>query len=191
MKTIPLACGLVVLLTGFVFAQQPGAKRAPAGPGLTITSPAFEDGGIIPDKFTQQVAAPISPKLEWAHAPAGTVSFVLLMRDPDTAPQKKVVDILHWLVLNIPGSAKELPEAVPADAKLADGSVQLKNFRGAVGYLGPGAGAAGPYHHYTWELFALDTKLDLTADATRADVLNAMDGHILGKGALMGRFHRK
>jgi phosphatidylethanolamine-binding protein (PEBP) family uncharacterized protein len=59
-----------------------------------------------------------------------------------------------------------------------------------VGYRGPGAGAAGPYHHYTFELYALDTKLDLGPDATRADVLKAMDGHILGKAALVGRFHR-
>lgn len=56
--------------------------------------------------------------------------------------------------------------------------------------MGPGAGAAGPYHHYTWELFALDTRLDLTPEATRADVLKALDGHIVGKGVLMGRFKR-
>jgi hypothetical protein len=56
--------------------------------------------------------------------------------------------------------------------------------------MGPGAPPAGPYHHYTFELFALDTKLDLGADASRADVLNAMQGHIIGKGVLVGRFHR-
>ena len=79
---------------------------------------------------------------------------------------------------------------MPADARLADGTVQAKNVRGAVGYLGPGAPAVGPHHHYTFELFALDTKLELTPDATRAEVLNAIDGHILGKGVLVGRFHR-
>ncbi len=192
MKTLPLACGLV-LLTGLAFAQPPAApaKKAPAGPGLALSSPAFEDGGIIPDKFTQQVSAPVSPKLEWKNVPANTVSFALIMRDPDTAPQKKVVDILHWLVINIPATARELPEGVAAEAKLSDGTIQAKNFRNAVGYLGPGAGAAGPHHHYTWELFALDIKLELTPDATRAEVLSAMDGHILGKGVVVGRFHRK
>jgi hypothetical protein len=55
--------------------------------------------------------------------------------------------------------------------------------------MGPGAGAAGPYHHYKWELFALDTKLELGPDATRADVLKAVDGHVLAKAALTGRFH--
>jgi Raf kinase inhibitor-like YbhB/YbcL family protein len=192
MKILRLASGLV-FVSCLVFAQPPAtpAKKAPAGPGLTLTTSAFEDGGIIPDKFTQQVASPVSPKLEWKNVPANTVSFVLLMHDPDTAPQKKSVDILHWLAFNIPATARELPEGVPADAKLPDGTIQAKNFRNAVGYLGPGAGAAGPYHHYTWELFAVDKKLELTPDATRADVINAIDGHVLGKGVLVGRFHRK
>ena len=192
MKILPLASGLV-LLSCFAFAQPPAApaKKAPAGPGLALTTTAFPDGGEIPDKFTQQVASPVSPKLEWKNVPANTVSFVLIMHDPDTAPQKKSVDILHWLAFNIPATVHEFPEGVSAEAKLADGTIQAKNFRGAVGYLGPGAGAAGPYHHYTWELFALDIKLELTADATRSDVLTAIDGHILGKGVLVGRFHRK
>ena len=191
MKILPLISGFALLTCLAVAQQPPPAKKAPAGPGLTLTSPAFSDGGEIPDKFTQQVSAPVSPKLEWTNVPANTVSFALIMRDPDTAPQKKVVDILHWLVFNIPATARELPEGVPAEAKLADGTIQAKNFRNAVGYLGPGAGAAGPYHHYTWELFALDIKLELSPDATRTEVLNAMDGHILGKGVVVGRFHRK
>jgi phosphatidylethanolamine-binding protein (PEBP) family uncharacterized protein len=73
---------------------------------------------------------------------------------------------------------------------LPDGTRQAKNAGGVVGYRGPGAPATGPHHHYTWELFALDTKLDLPADTTRPDVLKAIDGHILGKGVLVGRFHR-
>jgi hypothetical protein len=59
-----------------------------------------------------------------------------------------------------------------------------------VGYTGPGAGAPGPYHHYTLELYAIDMKLDLARDATRNVVLKAIDGHILGKAVLVGRFHR-
>lgn len=187
MKYLPLASSLLALAC--VAVAQP-AKKAPAGPGLTLTTTAFEDGGIIPNKYTQAEANPVSPKLEWSHVPNNTASFVLIMHDPDTAPQKKVTDILHWMVVNIPASTTSLPEAVPADAKLADGSEQAKNFRGAVGYLGPGAGAAGPYHHYTWELYALDAKLELTGNSSREEVLKAMDGHILGKGVLTGRFHR-
>jgi Raf kinase inhibitor-like YbhB/YbcL family protein len=94
------------------------------------------------------------------------------------------------MAFNIPGTSMGLPEGVPTNATLADGTIQAKNRRGLVGYLGPGAPAVGPYHHYTFELFALDTKLSLGPDATRADVLAAMDGHILGKGVLVGRFHK-
>jgi Raf kinase inhibitor-like YbhB/YbcL family protein len=170
-------------------AQAPPAA-APAVPGLTITSPAFEDGSIIPGKFTQSVTDFVSPKLVWTNVPPNTVSFVLIAHDPDVALDKKIGDVLHWMAFNIPGTATGLPEGVPATAMMSDGTVQAKNRRGAVGYLGPGAPAVGPYHHYTFELFALDTKLTLGADASRADVLAAMDGHILGKGVLVGRFHK-
>ena len=169
--------------------QAPQAA-APAVPGLTLTSTAFEDGSVIPAKFTQSDPNPVSPKLQWTNVPPNTMSFVLITHDPDVALEKKTGDVLHWMAFNIPGSARELPEGVPAEAKLGDGTVQAKNRRGAVGFLGPGAPAVGPYHHYTFELFALDTKLDLGPDATRADVLNAMEGHIVGKGVLVGRFHR-
>ncbi|MGO9257505.1 MAG: YbhB/YbcL family Raf kinase inhibitor-like protein [Bryobacteraceae bacterium] len=165
-------------------------KMAAAGPGLSLMTPAFADGAEIPDRFTQSDPKPVSPRLLWSNVPPNTVSFVLYMHDPDAAPQRKVDDVLHWLVFNIPGSTRVLPEAVPPDAKLSDGSIQCKNQGGVVGYRGPGAPAAGPHHHYTFELFALDTMLDLGPDATRADVLKAIDGHILGKAVVVGRFHR-
>ena len=170
-------------------AQAPPAA-APAVPGLTLTSPAFEDGSVIPAKFTQSVTDFVSPKLAWTNVPPNTVSFVLIAHDPDVALDKKIGDVLHWMAFNIPGTATGLPEGVPATATLADGTVQAKNRRGAIGFLGPGAPAVGPYHHYTFELFALDTKLSLGADATRADVIAAMDGHIIGKRVLVGRFHK-
>ena len=162
----------------------------PPRPGLTLTTSAFPDGGVVPARFTQSDPNAVSPKLEWTNVPAGTVTFALILHDPDVALQKKTDDVLHWMIFNIPGTAHELPEGVPANATLSDGTVQAKNLRGGVGYMGPGAPAVGPEHHYTFELFALDTKLDLGPDATRADVLRAIDGHILGKGVLVGRFHR-
>ena len=183
-----LAAGL-----GSAFGQGPpggGRGRGPGGPGLTLTSPDFEDGGIIPIKYTQADPSPVSPKLEWSHVPANTQSFVLLLHDPDTALQKKTDDVTHWMIFNIPGTATELAGGQSADPKLPDGTIQIKNLRGGVGYMGPGAPPAGPYHHYTFELFALDTKLDLGPDATRDQVVAAMQGHILGRGILVGRFHR-
>jgi len=187
MQRILTGC-VVFAAAALVLAQAP---KGPPRPGLTLTSPDFPDGGEIPAKFTQSDPSPVSPKLEWTHVPPGTVTFALILHDPDVAIQKKTGDVLHWMIFNIPGNATSLPEGMPATATMPDGAIQAKNLRGAVGFMGPGAPAAGPDHHYTFELFALDTKLDLGPDASRADVLAAMEGHILGKGVLVGRFHRK
>jgi Raf kinase inhibitor-like YbhB/YbcL family protein len=173
-------------------APAPAAPRPPAKPGLTLTTTAFEDGGIIPNKYTiaASPAAAVSPELTWTHVPDGTVSFALILQDPDTSLTKTTDEVIHWVIFNIPGTATGLPEGVPNVAQLPDGSVQAMNRGRKPGYMGMGMGPAGPYHHYTWELFALDTKLTLGPDATRADVLAAMNGHILDKGVLVGRFHR-
>jgi Raf kinase inhibitor-like YbhB/YbcL family protein len=175
-------------------AQTPATPPAPAPakPGLTLTTTAFDDGGIIPNKYTMASApaVAVSPHLVWSHVPDGTVSFALVLHDPDTSLMKTTDEVLHWLIFNIPGTATELPEGMSDQAQLPDGAVQGLNRAKKVGYMGMGAGAAGPYHHYTFELFALDTKLTLGPDATRADVMAAMNGHILGRGILVGRFHR-
>jgi Raf kinase inhibitor-like YbhB/YbcL family protein len=179
----------VLLWPALAMAQNqptPSAK-----PGLTLATTAFDDGGIIPNRYTAAAAGtPVSPALQWSYVPEGTVSFALILDDPDTAHSKGTEEVLHWLIFNIPATARSLPEGVPNSAQLPDGSIQAKNTRGAIGYMGMGAPAAGPYHHYTYQLFALDTKLDLGPDATRTDVLKAMDGHILGKAVVVGRFHR-
>ena len=188
MRTFTICTVLIAALVGSAMAQDKG--KMPPRPGLTLTTSAFSDGGEIPARFTQNDPNAVSPKLEWTNVPTGTVTFALILHDPDVALQRKTDDVLHWMIFNIPGTAHELPEGVPANATLSDGTIQAKNLRQAVGYMGPGAPAAGPHHHYTFELFALDTKLDLGPDATRADVLKAIDGHILGKGVLVGRFHR-
>lgn len=187
MKSLPLAL-VSLLLAPLALAQAPA--KAPAGPGLTLVTPDIPDGTIIPPKYTQLSARPVSPALAWSHVPDGVASFVMIMHDPDTAPHRKSEDILHWMAFNIPASATGLPENVPNDPTLPDGTIQLKNYHDVPGYMGPGAGAAGPYHHYTWELYALDIKLDLGPDATRGAVLKAMDGHVVAKAATFARFHR-
>ena len=168
--------------------------RGPQVPPLIMTSSAWEDGGVIPDKYTQAAGetAP-SPELKWSQVPMGTQSFVLLMHDPEPVLNKgSKMDITHWLVWNIPGTSTGLPEGV-AQGELPDGTRQV-SLR-ANGYMGPGAGP-GPYHHYTFELYALDTKLDIAqpqpaqAADTRTAIINAMDGHVLGKAVLVARFHR-
>jgi len=174
--------------------QGRGGGRGPQAPPLLMTTTAWEDGGVIPDKYTQ-AAGPmaVSPELKFAQVPMGTQSFVLLMHDPEPVLNKgSKMDITHWLIWNIPATATGLQEAV-AQGELADGSRQV-SLRGN-GYMGPGA-PAGPYHHYTFELYALDTKLEVPqgtpqqAADTRTAVVNAMDGHVLGKAVLVGRYHR-
>jgi Raf kinase inhibitor-like YbhB/YbcL family protein len=171
-------------------SQQQSPTSPSSSPSLTLTTSAFEDGSIIPSKYTQLDPTSVSPELSWTYVPNGSVTFTLIFHDPDMAGQKKAEDNLHWMIFNIPGTARSLPEGIPATAKLSDGSIQCRNVRGGIGFLGPGASAAGPYHHYTFELYALDTKLELGPDASRSDVIKAMDGHILGKAVLVGRFHR-
>ncbi len=180
---------LLIACAGSSAAQSKGGSSTPAKPGFMLTTPDFADGGVVPDKFTFAVRNAGSPKLEWSNVPAGTVSFALIFHDPDEALNKKIEDVLHWLVFNIPGTARELPANLAPDPTLPDGTIQAKSVRRTPGYMGPGADAPGPYHHYTFELFALDTKLSLGPDAIRADVLKAMDGHILSKAVLVGRFH--
>jgi hypothetical protein len=136
----------------------------------------------------------VSPALAWTQVPAGTQSFVLLMHDPDVAQQRSTRDVLHWLAWNIPGTATGLAEAIPQGAELPDGTRQV-SLR-SNGYMGPAAPATAPLHHYTFELFALDTKLDVpaatpqNAAATREAVMKAIDGHALGKAVLVGRYHQ-
>lgn len=184
-----LAMALTLAIGAALVAQDKG-KGGAKGPGLTLTSPAFADGAEIPAKYTQAEQNPPSPKLEWSNVAPGVQTFAFIFHDPDVAIGKNPDDVLHWMIFNIPGTARELAEGVPATATMSDGTINAKNLRGGVGYMGPGAPAPGPHHHYTFELFALDTKLDLTPDATRADVLKAMTGHILQKAVLVGRFHR-
>jgi Raf kinase inhibitor-like YbhB/YbcL family protein len=176
-------------------AQTPGGSGQPTGqpprPALTLTTAAFPDGGPIPAKYTQ-AGEQVSPALAWTNVPPGTVSFVLHMRDPDVARNKTTEDQVHWLVWNIPGAATGLPEGVPKGPNLADGSMQI-SASGPV-YRGPGAPASGPMHHYTFELYALDAKMDVQpgADAweTRTALWKAMQGHILGKAVYVGLFRR-
>ena len=174
-------------------SAQGGAPQAgaPAAKPLTMTITAFADGADIPAKYTQ-AGDQTSPTISWTNAPGGAVTFLLHMHDMDVSRNKTSDDQLHWLVWNIPGSVTGLPEGVPMGAQLQNGAYQL-SATGPV-YRGPGAPATGPRHHYMFELFALDMKLDVQpgADAfeTRANVMKAIQGHILGKAAWIGLFHR-
>src|SRR5262245_35302641 len=198
--SIARAVALVMLATPLA-AQDRGrgaaAAAAPAAPPMTLAIAAFTDGGQIPVKFTQAApgAAPgegTSPAMTWANVPPGTQSFFLHMHDMDVSRNKTTDDQAHWIVWNIPGTSTGLAEGQPRGAQLPDGSYQF-SATGQV-YRGPGAPANGPMHHYMFELYALDTKLDVqpAADAfeTRTKVMQAIQGHILGKAVYGGLFRR-
>jgi len=188
-----ILCAVLALLAATPPAQRGG--RGGAQP-LAITTPAWADGAAIPDKFAQP-GHDVSPPLAWtwtsASPPENIASFVLIVHDLDTPVGNGTDDMLHWLVWNIPGAARQLPEGVPQGATLADGSRQIS----ATGpnYRGPAAPASGPPHHYVFELFALDSTLEVPAvgaspPQTRAAVVAAMAGHVRGKGIYVGTYRR-
>jgi Raf kinase inhibitor-like YbhB/YbcL family protein len=164
---------------------------------MTLTTTAWADGTAIPPKYTQ-AGEQVSPPLKWTNVPAGTQSFVIHMHDPDAALNRGTEDQVHWLVWNLPGNTTEMPEGVPQGPTLKDGAQQIS--ASGPQYRGPGAPANGPPHHYTIEVYALDTKLDVQPSAnsqpataaveTRTNVFKAMQGHILGKAVYVGLFRR-
>jgi Raf kinase inhibitor-like YbhB/YbcL family protein len=173
-------------------AMTVSAQRGRSVQVMTLTTPAWADGGVIPAKYAQQ-GGDVSPPLSWSSVPETAASFVLIVHDLDAATGPGTEDTLHWLVWNIPATARSLPERVPQGATLADGSRQIS--ANGPNYRGPAAPASGPPHHYVFELFALDGMLDVpavgaTPAQTRAAVIAAMAGHVRGKAAYTGLFKR-
>lgn len=177
-------------------AQAPaqGAPRAPQPPAFAVMSTSMADGSFLAVKYTCTAGpAAVSPDLHWMNAPRDTAGFVLIAHDMEPRPRKGVDDILHWMVWNIAPTATQIPEAVPSDAQqLPDGSLQTNGNPGQGGNAGyrPPCPPAGPSHHYAFEVFAVDQRLEVPATATRADVLKAMDGHILAHAALIVPYHQ-
>lgn len=151
---------------------------------IELTSPVFKNGEAIPQKYSCD-GEDISPPLHWDNVPAGTTSLALIMDDPD-APRGTWV---HWVLYNIPPATNELPENVaPVDSLPGEGS-QGNNSWKRVGYGGPCPPVRT--HRYFFKIYALNTQLSLDAGATKADVLQTMEGHILAQGHLMGTYERK
>ncbi len=159
---------------------------------LTLSTTAFPDGGQIPGRHAQ-TGRDVSPALSWSGAPDSTRSYVLLVHDADAAQGDGTDDTLHWLVWNIPGTSSALPEGVASGAQLPDGTRQI-SVSGPY-YRGPAAPSTGPAHHYVFELYALDTMLNvqptaMSSAATREAIMRAMAGHVRAKGVLVGLYRR-
>src|SRR5579862_2483902 len=197
-----LLSGIAVLsMSTAAMAQAPaGAPPGPPPPrpNLSVTSPAWPDGGEIPMKNSGR-GDNKSPAFEFhwnlgpnpAMAPDTLQTYAVIFHDIENSTNKTTVDTLHWSAFNIPGSAKSMPEGL-GSGDLPDGTrngpgIAAARAGGTPAYFGPGAGP-GPIHHYVFEFYALDTKLDLPANTTRDELLKAMDGHVIGKAAYFGRF---
>ena len=155
-----------------------------AAAALSISSPAFTDGGNIPSKFTCDAGmSNPSPALAWKDAPANTKSFVLIMHDPD-APLAG--GFTHWVLFDIPAGTTSLPEAFQAGSVGVSGNSGFRR----QGYGGPCPPSG--VHHYHFMLSALDVPtLGLAAGATKADVERAMEGHVVGKAEMIGLYQRQ
>ena len=151
-----------------------------------LTSSAFGQGEAIPVKYTCD-GEDISPPLRWGDPPEGTQSFALIADDPD-AP---VGTWVHWVLFNLPAETRELPEQAtpPAGSQGSNYVVDGKNSWKRTGYGGPCP--PGGTHRYFFKLYALDTMLDLAAGATKEQLLQAMEGHILGQAEVMGTYSRQ
>ncbi len=149
---------------------------------LHLTSSSFS--GTIPDRHASCPGlANLSPALAWDAPPAATRSFALLVTDPD-APMGVFT---HWLLWNLPPETRSLPESVPKRPQLANAARQGRNDFGKVGYSGP-CPPRGSVHHYVFALYALDAALTLPPGITRQQLLQALQGHVLATGQLIGRY---
>ena len=172
-----------------LFSAASAAAQTPAA--LTVTSPTLKANETIPKDHTAD-GKNLSPALAWTGAPAGTKQFALIMDDPDA--QFGGGNFVHWVVYKIPAAAKGLPAELPMDATLTApaelaGTIQgLSGFRRA-GYRGP-APPPGKPHHYTFTVYALDAELTLAEGANKAELMKAMEGHIIGQGSLVSIYER-
>jgi Raf kinase inhibitor-like YbhB/YbcL family protein len=151
---------------------------------IHLTSERFSDGGTIPRQYTCD-GENLSPPLSWTGVPDETQSLALIVDDPD-APSGTWV---HWVIFNLPADLSALPEGVTMVANSPDLGTQGNNDFRKSGYGGP-CPPAGTAHRYFFKLYALDTRLSLASGATKADLEKAMQGHVLDKGQLIGKYGR-
>ncbi|MGD0094274.1 MAG: YbhB/YbcL family Raf kinase inhibitor-like protein [Planctomycetota bacterium] len=156
---------------------------------IAITSTAFKAQAAIPKKHTGE-GADTSPPLAWSGVPAEAKELALICDDPD-APRAE--PWVHWVLYSLPAGAKDLPEGVPAKETLQEpqGARNGVNDFGKLGYGGPMPPRGHGTHHYYFKLYALDAALNLAPRLTKKKLLEALKGHILAQGELIGTYERK
>jgi Raf kinase inhibitor-like YbhB/YbcL family protein len=151
---------------------------------FTLKSPAFANGESIPKQFSCE-GSDHSPALAWNAPPSATQSFALVADDPD-APMGTWV---HWVLYDLPGNARQLPEAIAKQEKIAGGGTQGTNDFGKIGYRGP-CPPLGKPHRYFFKLYALDALPNLKPGSSKAQLEEKMQEHILAQAELMGTYKR-
>ena len=166
-------------------AASPASSAVPAPKReMKMTSAAFADGALMPPKYTCD-GENVSPPLKWEGVPDKARTLALFVTDPD-APGKRWT---HWVWFNLPASVKELPENVAPEKQTPLGARQGTNDFKQIGYGGPCPPDGA--HRYIFKLYALDAELALDAGATKDELLNAMQGHILAQGEMMGKYEKQ
>ena len=186
MKSTTLTASICALVLACAAPQKGGKaetadRTAPAG--MVLVSTAFKEGELIPVKYSGY-GENVSPDLAWEDAPEGVQSFALVCRDPD-APGGT---FYHWVLFNIPDTVMRLPEGLGHVPALSFGGTQGTNSFRRVGYDGPKPPTGT--HRYYFDLYALEGVLALDQTATAGRLLEAMKGHVLGQGSLMGTYAR-
>ena len=161
------------------------AETANAKTTITVKSSAFANMAMIPDKYSAYFQD-VSPGISWSVVPKEAKSLVLMMEDPDA----NLKPVTHWIMANISPNVTGLPENVIKMEKYGD-AMQGANIQGKIGYYGPMPPAGDKPHAYHFQIFALDTKLDLPAGFNRQALLDAIKGHVIAKGELVGMYQRK
>ncbi len=159
---------------------------AAANGRINVTSSAFRNGAVIPDEHSSYYAD-TSPALAWSGVPGAAKSVAIMLEDPDAALKPTT----HWLVANIPTSVTQLSANQPKTDALASGAMQGGNITGKIGYYGPHPPPADKPHNYHFQVFALDTTLNLPAGFNRQALLDAMRGHVVARGEVVGTYQRR
>lgn len=159
---------------------------------ITVSSTAFDHHGTVPLAYSAYGDNTV-PQISWSNLPEGTEQLALVMDDP-IAPTPQ--PFVHWVAYNIPADATELPEGLSKDARVTgvpelEGMINGVNGARMTGYFGPRPPADGKLHAYHFRIYALDTALDLPEGLDKTQLLEAIDGHILATGMLMGHYEQK
>lgn len=182
MKNVTSIAALALLGLASVATGAQSAQNPPPLIPLLIESEAFPDGGVVPEKYAAR-GANVQPDFRISNAPDDVVSYAIIFHDVDVALRRTTEDVLHWIAWNIPGTTTRIEEG-----RLPDGAVVGPNIRGEHAYMGPGAPVSPRHHHYIFEFYALDARLDLPPNASRAELLAAMQGKIVAKAGYVGRY---